>query len=80
MLVEQLIRQLEQYPHDEELYVEYWDKGTVEVMEDTELTDDEWGQVVYTMEEDEGSSYFPTALRFNQTIEELTNAKLIERK
>ena len=80
MLVKQLIRQLEQYPHDEELYVEYWDKGTVEVMEDTELTDDEWGQVVYTMEEDEGSSYFPTALRFNQTIEELTNAKLIERK
>lgn len=80
MLVEQLIRQLEQYPNDEELYVEYWDKGTVEVMEDTELTDDEWGQVVYTMEEDEGSSYFPTALRFNQTIEELTNAKLIERK
>ncbi len=80
MLVEQLIRQLELYPKDAELYVEYWDKETVESMEEVDLTEDEWGRVVYEMEEDEGSSFFPTALRFNQTIEELTNAKLIERK
>ena len=69
MLVEQLIRQLEMYPPDEELYVEYWDKGTVEAMEDTELTTEEWEDVVYQMEEEEGT--FPTALRFSQTIEEI---------
>ncbi len=63
----------------EELYVEFWDKGAVESMEEVALTDDEWGRVVYEMEEGEGS-FFPTPLRFNQTIEELTNAKLIERK
>ncbi len=80
MLVEQLIRQLELYPKDEELYVEYWDKETVEAMEAVALTEDNWGQVVYEMEEEEGGSFFPTALRFNQKIEELTNAKLIERK
>ena len=78
MLVEQLIRQLKQYPKDAELYVEYWDKETVESMEEVALTEDNWGQVVYEMEEDEGS--YTTALRFNQKIEELTNAKLIERK
>ena len=78
MLVEQLIRQLQQYPKDAELYVEYWDKETVESMEEVALTEDNWGQVVYEMEEDEGS--YTTALRFNQKIEELTNAKLIERK
>ncbi len=78
MLVEQLIRQLEFYPKDAELYVEYWDKETVEAMEEVALTEDEWGRVVYEMEEVEGS--FPTPLRFSQTIEELTNVKLIERK
>ncbi len=79
MLVEQLIRQLElYYPKDAELYVEYWDKETVEAMEEVALTEDEWGRVVYEMEEVEGS--FPTPLRFRQTIEELTNVKLIERK
>ena len=78
MLVEQLIRQLQQYPKDAELYVEYWDKETVESMEEVALTEDEWGRVVYEMEEEEGS--YTTALRFNQKIEELTNAKLIERK
>ena len=79
MLVEQLIRQLEQYPHDEELYVEYWDKGTVEAMEDTDLTTDEWADVVYQMEETEGGSSFSTADRFSQTIEELRIVPLTER-
>ena len=80
MNVRQLKKQLEQFDGDEELYVEYWTKASVQIMEETELTDDEWGRVVYEMEEEEGSSFFPTALRFNQKIEELTNAKLIERK
>ena len=79
MLVEQLIRQLEVYPKDAELYVEYWDKETVEIMEEVALTDNEWGELVYTMEEDEGSSYFPTALRFNQTLEELRTVPLTEK-
>ena len=79
MLVEQLIRQLEVYPKDAELYVEYWDKETVEIMEEVALTEDEWGELVYTMEEDEGSSYFPTALRFNQTLEELRTVPLTEK-
>jgi len=79
MLVEQLIRQLEVYPKDAELYVEYWDKETVEIMEEVALTEDEWGELVYTMEEDEGSSYFPTALRFNQTIEKLRTVPLTEK-
>ena len=80
MNVRQLKKQLEQLDNDEELYVEYWTKASVQIMEDIELTEDEWGRVVYEMEEEEGSSFFPTALRFNQKIEELTNAKLIERK
>ena len=79
MLVEQLIRQLQEYPKDVELYVEYWDKETVESMEEVDLTEDEWGEVVYQMEEDEGSS-FASALRFNQTIEELRTVPLEERK
>jgi hypothetical protein len=49
-------------------------------MEEVDLTKDEWAVLVYTMEEDEGSSYFPTALRFNQTIEELRTVPLEERK
>lgn len=78
MLVEQLIRQLEEYPPFAEIYVEYWDKETVEIMEDTTLTKDEWEKVVYEMEEEETS--FITPIQFGITIEELTNAKLIERK
>ena len=80
MLVEQLIRQLQEYPKDAELYVEYWDKETVESMEEVDLTKDEWAVLVYTMEEDEGSSYFLTALRFNQTIEELRTVQLTEKR
>ena len=80
MLVEQLIRQLQEYPKDAELYVEYWDKETVESMEEVDLTKDEWAVLVYTMEEDEGSSYFPTALRFNEVIEELRTVPLTEKR
>ena len=80
MLVEQLIRQLNEYPHDEEIYVEYWDKETVESMEEVDLTEDEWGQVVYQMEDGETASHFATALRFNETIEELRTVPLTERK
>jgi hypothetical protein len=80
MLVEQLIRQLNEYPRGAEIYVEYWDKETVESMEEVDLTDDEWGQVVYQMEDGETSSYFSTALRFNETIEELRTVPLTERK
>ena len=79
MLVEQLIRQLQEYPKDAELYVEYWDKETVESMEEVDLTEDEWAVLVYTMEEDEGSS-FASALRFNEVIEELRTVPLTERK
>ena len=79
MLVEQLIRQLQEYPKDAEIYVEYWDKETVESMEEVDLTEDEWAVLVYTMEEDEGSSYI-TALRFNEVIEELRTVPLEERK
>ena len=53
MLVEQLIRQLERYPRDEEIYVEYWDKWTAEANAEVTLTDEEWGDVVYRMEENE---------------------------
>ena len=80
MLVEQLIRQLNEYPHDAELYVEYWDKETVESMEEVDLTEDEWGEVVYQMEEGETNSYFSTALRFNETIEELRTVPLTEKE
>jgi hypothetical protein len=79
MLVEQLIRQLQEYPKDAEIYVEYWDKETVESMEEVDFTEDEWAVLVYTMEEDEGSSYI-TALRFNEVIEELRTVPLEERK
>jgi predicted transcriptional regulator len=53
MLVEQLIRQLERYPRNEEIYVEYWDKWTAEANAEVTLTDDEWEDVVYRMEEGE---------------------------
>ena len=69
MLVEQLIRQLEVYPKDTELYVEYWDKEWVEAMEDTTLTDDEWGNVVYEMEE--ADKYPATQEAFSMFIDEV---------
>ena len=78
MLVEQLIRQLQEYPKDAEIYVEYWDKETVESMEEIDLTEDEWNEVVYQMED--GGTSFASALRFNQTIEELRTVPLTERK
>ena len=53
MLVEQLIRRLERYPRDEEIYVEYWDKWTAEANAEVTLTDEEWEDVVYRMEENE---------------------------
>ena len=69
MLVEQLIRQLEEYPPFTEIYVEYWDKETVEAMEDTTLTDDEWGDVVYEMEE--ADKYPATQEAFSMFIDEV---------
>ena len=69
MLVEQLIRQLEEYPPFAEIYVEYWDKETVEIMEDTTLTDDEWGNVVYEMEE--ADKYPSTQEAFSMFIDEV---------
>ena len=69
MLVEQLIRQLEEYPPFTEIYVEYWDKETVEIMEDTTLTDDEWGDVVYEMEE--ADKYPATQEAFSMFIDEV---------
>ena len=53
MLVENFIRQLERYPRNEELYVEYWDKETAEANAEVTLTDEEWEDVVYRMEESE---------------------------
>ena len=78
MLVSQIIERLEQYPPSAELYVEYWDKETVEIMEDTTLTKDEWDEVVYHMELTPGY-FFPTALRFSQVIEGLRIVPLTER-
>ena len=49
-------------------------------MEEIDLTESEWAEVVYQMEEDEGSSFFPTALRFNQTIEELRTVPLTKKE
>ena len=69
MLVEQLIKQLEEYPPFTEIYVEYWDKETVEIMEDTTLTDDEWGNVVYEMEE--ADKYPSTQEAFSMFIDEV---------
>ena len=69
MLVEQLIRQLEEYPPFTEIYVEYWDKETVEIMEDTTLTDDEWGDVVYEMEV--ADKYPATQEAFSMFIDEV---------
>ena len=69
MVVEQLIRQLEEYPPFTEIYVEYWDKETVEIMEDTTLTDDEWGNVVYEMEE--ADKYPATQEAFSMFIDEV---------
>jgi hypothetical protein len=53
MLVSQLIKQLERYPRNEEIYVEYWDKWTAEANAEVTLTDEEWEDVVYRMEENE---------------------------
>lgn len=53
MLVENLIRQLQLYPPKEELYVEYWDKETAEAIAEVSLTDEEWEDVVFRMEENE---------------------------
>ena len=69
MLVENLIRQLKLYPRGTELYVEYWDKEWVEVMEDTTLTDDEWADVVYEMEE--ADKYPATSEAFSMFIDEV---------
>ena len=69
MLVEQLIRQLKEYHSSAEIYVEYWDKETVEAMEDTTLTDDEWGNVVYEMEE--ADKYPATQEAFSMFIDEV---------
>ena len=69
MLVEQLIRQLEEYPKDAELYVEYWDKETVEEGWETTLTDDEWADVVYEMEE--ADKYPATQEAFSMFIDEV---------
>ena len=59
MKVSQLIEQLQQnYSPDTELYVEYWDKETVDGFmwngeEKKTLTEDEWVVVVQTMENSE---------------------------
>ena len=71
MLVSQLIKQLEYYRPDDELYVEYWDKVTVEAMEEVTLTDDEWQDVVIQMEDAE--TYPATQEAFGMFIEEMRN-------
>ena len=53
MLVENLIRQLQMYPPREEIYIEYWDKETAEANAEVTMTDEEWEDVVYRMEESE---------------------------
>ena len=53
MLVENLIRQLQMYPPREELYVEYWDKETAEANAEVSMTDEEWEDVVFKMENNE---------------------------
>jgi len=59
MQVKELIEQLQQnYTPETELYVEYWDKETVDGYmwvgeKSPELTDDEWGAVVDAMENSE---------------------------
>ena len=53
MLVENLIRQLQMYNPREEIYIEYWDKETAEANAEVSMTDDEWEDVVYRMEESE---------------------------
>ena len=71
MLVENLIRQLQAYPPKEEIYVEYWDKETVEAMEEVTLTDNEWADVVIQMEDAE--TYPATQEAFGMFIEEKRN-------
>ena len=59
MTVQELIKQLGDYSLDEEIYVEYWDKATVEsfmwdgMSDMPRLTDDQWSQVVEEMENHE---------------------------
>jgi hypothetical protein len=66
MLVEQLIRQLQMYPPREEIYVEYWDKETAEANAEVTLTDEEWEDVVYTMEDWE--PYYSTSYYVSEKV------------
>lgn len=61
MKVSELIAQLEQYSPDEEILAQYWDKETAEANAGTKMTDDQWYEVVLTMEDYEpthGTSYY----------------------
>lgn len=54
MKVKQLIEQLKTYGEDTELFVEYWDKETVEQYGTSRtMTEDEWAYAVQTMENGE---------------------------
>ena len=60
MKVSWLIEQLESYNHDDELFVAYWDKNTVqEYGTSREMTDDEWVATVQTLEN--GEYHFQSA-------------------
>lgn len=54
MKVKELIEQLKTYGEDTELFVEYWDKETVEQYGTSrKMTEDEWVYAVQTMENGE---------------------------
>ena len=76
MKVSALKKQLEMYKDDEELFVAYWDKEWVEdLVADQPLTDDEWSEVVNTL--DEGEFYWQSLASetINKTVELIVNER-----
>lgn len=72
MKVKDLIENLQRYykPEDE-IFVEYWDKGTVESYGTSrKMTDDEWAAVVETMEDGEFYHQSLAAEKLVETAEE----------
>ncbi len=64
MKVKELVKQLEAYDGEDELIVAYWDKEIVSMYGSPDLTDEEWGQVVWRYEDGEFSWQSDAAVLF----------------
>ncbi len=80
MKVKELIEQLKEYDGEQELIVAYWDKETIEdyaynheTDELSELTDEQWGQVVDKYQDGEWNFQSYAAELFVDLVGEVVN-------